>query len=113
MSSRPLLLGGLVIAACLAGLTFGWLRPSEVLSVAATFLDSVRDFGAAGMLVFVAAQIVIAFTGLMPASLLGMVAGAAYGLATGFILVAVGTVLGSMLGFLVARSTLSGSSNRC
>ena len=107
MIGRAFLFGGLC-AASAAGLAIGWLWPEGMSSSAAAFLDVVRNLGDTGMLIFALAQTVIAMTGLVPAALLGVVAGAIYGLTTGFVLVAASTMIGSLLGFLIARSTLRG-----
>ncbi|MGE5270318.1 MAG: TVP38/TMEM64 family protein [Thiohalocapsa sp.] len=66
-------------------------------------LDGLRG-SAAGPVVFLALQVLVAVSGAVPASLIGVAAGAAYGLAPGFGLAAGGTLLGAVLAFALSRS---------
>ena len=107
MNGRVLIFVALC-AMSLAGLAIGWLWPEQIATTGEAFLDTLRNLGRPGMLVLALAQIAIAVSGVLPAALLGVVAGALYGQATGFVIVAVSTVVGGVLGFLVARSTARG-----
>lgn len=82
---------------------FGVLHAGRAVAQALVHL---RKFGAAGWLIFVLLQTGIALVGFLPASLLGLAAGAIYGIALGFGLSATGVALGAALAFLLARSAL-------
>ena len=69
-------------------------------------LRTARGHGGAGLAVVFLAQIVIAASGVLPASLLGIAAGALYGVAVGFAIAAGGTLAGALLAFGLARSLL-------
>lgn len=58
----------------------------------------------AGAVVFAIVQILVAVSGVLPASLLGMAAGAIYGVVSGFLLAAVSTLAGALLSFFFSRS---------
>jgi uncharacterized membrane protein YdjX (TVP38/TMEM64 family) len=59
-----------------------------------------------GWLLFTILQIVVAAFGFLPASLMAIAAGAAYGLWWGFLLSTVGTMVGGSLAFLLSRTAL-------
>ncbi len=67
-------------------------------------LDRLRTFGAIGWLAFIGLQVLVAVIGFLPASLLGLAAGAVYGVAFGFSLAAAGVLLGAEISFVLARS---------
>ena len=67
-------------------------------------LHRLRDLGALGWVVFIGMQILVALVGFLPASLLGIAAGAIYGIALGFGLSAIGVVIGAEISFFLARS---------
>jgi uncharacterized membrane protein YdjX (TVP38/TMEM64 family) len=92
---------GVVILACLA---MGLLRPSVATSVFQHTLDATRNAGPAGYVVFATLMLVVAASGILPASLLGIAAGTAYGLPLGFLLAAVGTMAGATVSFALSRS---------
>lgn len=67
-------------------------------------LDRLRDLGPLGWIAFVGLQALVALIGFLPASLLGLAAGAVYGIGLGFGLAAVGVLLGAAVAFALARS---------
>lgn len=69
-------------------------------------LRAARGHGGAGLAIVFLAQIVIVGSGVLPASLLGIAAGALYGVAVGFAVAAGGTLAGAVLAFGLARSLL-------
>lgn len=91
------------MAAGIAASRFAW---DDAAGWAETLTRSARDAGPFGWLLFALAQAVVAMLGVIPASLLGIAAGLVYGLWTGFVLAAVGTMLGGWLAFRLARSLL-------
>jgi uncharacterized membrane protein YdjX (TVP38/TMEM64 family) len=83
----------------------GWrMIPLHVLGHMDGTFRLVRDFGLVGSVVFAMVQMVIAVSGVLPASLLGVAAGALYGPLVGFALTALGTLGGAWLAFVLARS---------
>ncbi len=78
--------------------------PEPILRAVEAAIGTVRDAGAAGWLLLAAAQIAISVAGVLPASLLGIVAGAVYGIGGGFALAAASTLIGAVLSFRLARS---------
>lgn len=69
-----------------------------------TLLDRLRDLGVLGWVIFFGLQALVALIGFLPASLLGLAAGAVYGTALGFGLSAGGVLTGAVLAFILARS---------
>jgi uncharacterized membrane protein YdjX (TVP38/TMEM64 family) len=101
--------GRMILAACLVGLiAFGifaaWTSPERVTNAAEALMHLLRGLGFWGALLYSALQICIAVTGILPASLLGIAAGAMYGLVPGFLLAATSTLAGALLSFCLSRS---------
>ncbi len=92
---------GAVILTCLA---VGALRPGVLTTVFQHALDATRNAGPAGYVAFAALTLIVAASGILPASLLGIAAGTAYGLPLGFLLAAVGTMAGAIVAFALSRS---------
>ncbi|MEE3501133.1 VTT domain-containing protein [Acidiphilium acidophilum] len=69
-------------------------------------IEGLRALGVTGGLVFVALQMLTAVVGFLPASLLGIAAGAIYGVGLGFGLAAAGLMLGAAIAFGLARTGL-------
>jgi uncharacterized membrane protein YdjX (TVP38/TMEM64 family) len=63
-----------------------------------------RALQGTGWLAFAAVQVVIVASGVLPASLAGMAAGAVYGVVLGFGLAAISTLLGAMVTLAISRS---------
>lgn len=93
---------GVLAAALLIGVSHGAAWSGVLLS----WLDRLRGMGAAGAGLFVALQALVALIGFLPASLLGLAAGAVYGIGMGFGLSATGLMIGAGLAFGLARSAL-------
>ena len=74
-----------------------WLKP---------LIEGVRYTGATGWLVFLAIQIAVSASGFIPASLIGVAAGLAYGTYIGFLLSAAGTLAGGCIAFQLSRSLI-------
>lgn len=104
---------GATLALCaLVGAVAAIARPAEMQAVASGLLDAVRGWGRFGAALFLIAQVLVAMSGLLPASLLGAAAGAIYGLGAGFALAAVSTLLGAYIAFAAARGLLRGFAER-
>ena len=97
---RLMLAAGVVVMACLV---IGVLRPALPFEIANRILQIARDSGPAGWVLLAGLQLVIAASGILPASLLGIAAGTTYGLWTGFFLAASGTLGGALVSFVLAR----------
>src|SRR5580658_5000497 len=63
-----------------------------------------RALQGTGWLVFAVVQVVIVASGVLPASLAGMAAGAVYGVIFGFSLAATSTLMGAMVTLAISRS---------
>jgi uncharacterized membrane protein YdjX (TVP38/TMEM64 family) len=92
-----LLIAGVVIS---IGFTRSLQASAEALAI------WVRSFGAGAWLIFAGLQVLVAASGVLPASLLGLAAGTLFGIGYGFALAAISTVAGAWLGFCLSRSTL-------
>ena len=95
-------LGGLILGSIVAA-RLGWAGVTHWVDVVT---DASRSAGPLGWALFTLAQTAVAMIGVVPASLLGIVAGAIYGLWLGFALSAIGTLCGGWLAFVLARSLL-------
>lgn len=110
---RPIAFRHTRLTLALAG--FGLLGIAFVVSIAGatdragvvlSALDRLRELGWRGWLVFVAIQATVALIGFLPASFLGLAAGAIYGVWLGFGLAAAGIMIGAIIAFGIARSAL-------
>jgi len=92
---------GLMAAGVLAGHS-----PDLLVSRMDAGLQTVRDLGGAGRALFAAVQVLVAVSGILPASMLGVAAGVLYGLPAGFLVSGAGTLAGAVLAFALSRSVL-------
>jgi uncharacterized membrane protein YdjX (TVP38/TMEM64 family) len=99
------LAAGAVILGCVA---VGLVRSDLHAAVVAEILDIVRGAGKVGWIGFAIMQLLVAASGILPASLLGIAAGVSYGVGLGFALAAVGTMAGALLAFALSRSLFRG-----
>jgi uncharacterized membrane protein YdjX (TVP38/TMEM64 family) len=97
---------GLVVAMVLAGCIAARVLPASTILHFENALEHMRDLGALGMLLFGALQVAVALSGFVPGSLIGIFAGAVYGVAIGFPLAALGIMTGALLAFGFARTLL-------
>ncbi len=101
------MIAGLLLGALMVGgivLTkLGW---TDAAHWAETMARAAQEAGPLGWLLFALAQTGVAMIGVVPASLLGIAAGAVYGPWLGFLLSAAGTLLGGWIAFLLAKSLL-------
>lgn len=101
-----------------------WRRHAAVLLLVGTLLGSVlalghptllgnaiqriaadlRALGTPGLILSIAIQVLVAASGILPASLVGIVAGALYGLVPGFAIAAASLLVGALLTFGLSRS---------
>jgi uncharacterized membrane protein YdjX (TVP38/TMEM64 family) len=102
-STRGVVAAGLV-GLIVLGTASAWISPDRVIGAAEQLMDVVRALGVRGAVVFAIVQVLVAMSGILPASLLGVAAGAIYGLVPGFLLAAVSTLAGALLSFFLSRS---------
>jgi uncharacterized membrane protein YdjX (TVP38/TMEM64 family) len=95
-------LGALLLAAAVGSR----LLPGSTISQVEGILRSIQTLGWVGMGAFVTIQILIAISGVLPASLLGIAGGAVYGVSLGFGMAAFSTMTGAFIAFLLSRSLL-------
>ena len=102
--------GVLAGLAALALLPFGLglVAPGTPGDVVAWLSALCERQGAAGPAVLVAAQTLIAASGVLPASLLGVAAGTLLGTGAGFAAAAAGTMAGALVSFAIGRGLLRG-----
>ena len=90
-----------------AGLALGaHLAGHDLIAPALALLRMARSHGGAGLAAVFAVQTAIAASGILPASVLGIAAGALFGAAGGFAAAAGGTMAGALIAFGLARSLL-------
>ncbi|WP_419729839.1 TVP38/TMEM64 family protein [Lichenicola sp.] len=83
----------------------GLLRVRQPLGAFAwSLLEWARGSGAAGWTTTALVQMLVACTGILPASVTGIATGAIYGVVWGFLLASIGTLAGAIIAFLLARS---------
>ncbi len=92
---------GLIAVGVLAGHS-----PGLLIARMDAGLQTVRDLGGAGRALFAAVQVLVAVSGILPASMLGVAAGVLYGLPAGFAVSGVTTLAGAVLAFALSRSVL-------
>jgi uncharacterized membrane protein YdjX (TVP38/TMEM64 family) len=102
-SSRRLLAVALVGLVVL-GIVAARVSPAGLIGATDALVQAIRDLGFGGAALFGILQVFIAMSGILPASLLGVAAGAIYGLAPGFLLAAGTTMAGGLLAFFLSRS---------
>ncbi|TGD99379.1 TVP38/TMEM64 family protein [Methylobacterium nonmethylotrophicum] len=106
MRRAPIVAGLAALALLPVGL--GLVAPGTPGDVAAWLSALCEGQGAAGPALLVAAQTLIAASGVLPASLLGIAAGTLLGIGPGFATAAAGTMAGALLSFWIGRVLLRG-----
>ncbi len=103
---------GVLVGLIVLGMAAAWVSPDRVIGAAERLMDIVRGLGVRGAVVFAIVQVLVAVSGILPASLLGVAAGAIYGLLPGFLLAAASTLAGALLSFVLSRSLLRATVER-
>ncbi|MBV8915439.1 MAG: TVP38/TMEM64 family protein [Acetobacteraceae bacterium] len=98
--------GLLLLAVMVGGFLVARSNWTDAAQLVAVVTRMAHEAGPAGWAGFALAQAAVAMIGVIPASLLGLAAGAVYGLFMGFALAAIGTLIGGWLAFRLARSLL-------
>lgn len=93
-----------IIAALVGGMALTHLLPTAWFFDGEHSIIGLRQMGLVGLVLFGLVQTLIALSGFIPGSLIGILAGTVYGLTIGFPLAAGSTMLGALLAFLLARS---------
>jgi uncharacterized membrane protein YdjX (TVP38/TMEM64 family) len=100
----PRVLTGLALATLLVlGVAVAKLYPGQVEAFAGRAAQAQEALGVIGWLLAAGLQTLIALCGILPASVGAFAMGVAYGVHTGFLLSGVGTIIGAVLAFLLAR----------
>jgi uncharacterized membrane protein YdjX (TVP38/TMEM64 family) len=97
-----LLLGTAALLILCLGSALIW--PHMLFTRVEGLLRATRNLGTTGGVLFMCAQIVIALSGILPASMICVLAGATYGFVFGFAIAAAGTMAGAILAFVLSRS---------
>jgi uncharacterized membrane protein YdjX (TVP38/TMEM64 family)/glycosyltransferase involved in cell wall biosynthesis len=100
------ILACIVVTVTLGGVLATRMFPAASLSHTEQFFFHLHRLGLLGIILFGAIQVLIALSGFIPGSLIGILAGTVYGLSIGFPLAAISTMLGALIAFLFARSFL-------
>ena len=101
--ARPLL--GAALLVILAGCFIAArLLPASLAAAPAAWLGSIQAWGRSSWAAFLFLQSLVAVSGVLPASLAGIAAGAVFGLGFGFGLAAVSTMAGAVIAFALSRS---------
>lgn len=111
-AGRKILPAVILVLILLSGLAVSQIAPDTVRSLVDRPLTWLSTTGGWGAALFVVLQIAIAVSGLLPASLLGLAAGAVYGIPVGFAISAAGTMVGAWIAFRLARSLFRGPIER-
>lgn len=104
MKQLRLGVGVLIVIVLAAALAASVLGAADWGNRILALLDRLRHLGPLGWAIFLGLQTLVALIGFLPASLLGLAAGAVYGTALGFGLSAAGVLAGALLAFILARS---------
>jgi len=80
------------------------LLPHNTTATLTAATQKLHALGPLGWFLFVGAETLIALAGILPASLLGIAAGAVYGIGGGFITSAIGILAGAIIAFALSRS---------
>jgi uncharacterized membrane protein YdjX (TVP38/TMEM64 family) len=81
-----------------------WIWPTGLIVATDASVRTLRTLGFRGAVLFGILQILVALSGILPASLLGVAAGGVYGLLPGFLLTAGSTMAGAVVALLLSRS---------
>jgi uncharacterized membrane protein YdjX (TVP38/TMEM64 family) len=99
-----LFVAAVICSFAVVGIVVASVSPAGAVAVAQKIMSFLRGAGAAGPPLFAALQVVVALSGVLPASLLAVAAGAIFGLGEGFALTAIATLLGALIAFWLSRS---------
>lgn len=97
---------GVALALTCLGPIVASLWPGLITRTLADLPETIRDAGSVGVFVVFVAEVLVAASGLLPASLVGIAAGAMYGVGPGFAIASASLLLGAMLTFRLTRSML-------
>ncbi len=95
-----------LLAICFFGLLAPTLWDMSIDDSLRVLANAILSVGSIGWFILAILQIFVVATGLLPASLFGIVAGAIYGLLSGFSLAVISTLIGAIFTFWLSRSML-------
>ena len=99
-----LLFAAALLGAAAVGMAATHLSPLGAAGLVQHAIVWLRAAGAAGPIALAVLQLFVGLSGAMPASLLGIAAGAVYGVVPGFLLAASGCLAGAVIAFALSRS---------
>jgi uncharacterized membrane protein YdjX (TVP38/TMEM64 family) len=104
---RALLLGSIAALTAVVLVCVGQhVWPQALVGISGSIADGLRGSSRIGWGGFLLIQVMVAISGFLPASLVGVSAGAAYGMTFGFATASISTLTGVVVAFLVNRSLL-------
>jgi uncharacterized membrane protein YdjX (TVP38/TMEM64 family) len=83
-----------------------YVWPQAIARIDGVFDHALRGLYGLDWVGFVLVQVLVAISGFLPASLVGVSAGAAYGVRLGFATASISTLIGAVIAFLLSRSLL-------
>lgn len=98
------LVPGCVLALIVFGLVFSRVSPAWLIATGERLVSDIREMGWLGVGAFALFQLLIALSGVLPASLTAVAAGMIYGILPGFGIAAATTMAGAYLAFALSRS---------
>ena len=101
-------LAALAVLGIVAAVLASHLWPRQVAVPVAAAVQAMQDWGRRSWPLFVALQVLIALSGVVPASMVGLAAGAVYGPVIGMLVASASTLAAAAIAFAVARSALRG-----
>lgn len=104
---RTVLVGAAAIgvaALSVVGLLLHQIWPGAIGDALRSLAAALRQSGAVGQMAIASLNVLIVASGVLPASLFGLLAGAIYGTASGFALASISTMIGATLSFQLSRS---------
>jgi uncharacterized membrane protein YdjX (TVP38/TMEM64 family) len=102
-----LVAAGALVASLLAGAALATADRTIIVDAVKGVVSGAQAAGVGGWFAFVCIQTAVAVVGIVPASVIGIAAGAIYGLWVGFLLAAASLLLGAGLAFWLSRSVLT------
>ena len=105
-SRLPVIAGGSVACVAIAGLFITHVTAGISVQNAPTVESVFEGLSGIGWVPFLLAQVIVVATGVLPASIVGVAAGFAYGLLPGLALATISVLAGAEIAFMLSRSLL-------
>ena len=102
-SVRAVVAGPLCGLVLIGSVLSSWVWPGGAVAMVQSIVEFLRSAAIGGPALFATLQVLVTLSGALPASLLGVAAGAVYGMVPGFALSALGSLLGAVIAFWLSR----------